>query len=112
VDSPLRGDTISIKEGRNVKRLLAVLLLLALVAAVSGCADKYSCYDCVEPGMSRGQVRSLMGSPDDSARDFMHWQFGRDTDAWVFFDASGTSTGKYWQDRDTLRMDEIEPLLK
>jgi hypothetical protein len=92
-------------------RIVPVLLLSVLVLAV-GCAAKRSCFDCVEPGMTRHQVIRLMGMPLNVSRNAMHWQQGEYTDAWVFFDANGKLvTGKYWQAPRTLRLDEIWPLL-
>ena len=91
---------------------IVCLLLLSVLFVGAGCAAKRTCYDCVQPGMTRGQVIRLMGPPLNISRNAMHWQHGDYTDAWIFFDADGKYvTGKYWQDPETLRLDEIWPLL-
>ena len=93
------------------RRVIAVMLLVVLVTT-AGCAARRSCYDCVQPGMTRGEVIRLMGPPLNVTCNAMHWQGCDYTDAWVFFDKRGKCvTGKYWQDPETLRLDEVWPLL-
>jgi hypothetical protein len=92
-------------------RAVVVLTLLSLLLA--GCASQKGRFDRVNTGMSRREVTQRLGRPTDASLSVLHWQSGDYTDAWVFFDSSGGAvTGKYWQDRESLRLDEIRPRLE
>ena len=104
-----------------MKRSTQALLMLLVAAGLVGCTcptwrygrrdfDRGD-FDRVEPGMSRCQVLQTLGRPTDVSKSVMHWQLGSCTDAWVFFSAGGRRvTGKYWQDREGLRLDETRPV--
>ena len=70
-------------------------------------------FDRVQVGMSRGPVVALLGEPTDVSKTVMHWDLGEYRNVWVFFTpGGGRVTSKYWQDEETLRLDEIKPLLQ
>ena len=68
-------------------------------------------FDAVAPGMTRQEVVRYLGTPLDESLNVMHWQTGEDSDAWVVFDETGQAVAsKYWQDRETLRLEDVPPV--
>ena len=107
-----------------MKMLAAMTAILMLVCA--GCNSTYcrtgdpGCFpsdtvslprqnfDAVTPGMTRAEVVKILGSPTDETLTFMHWETGPRADVWVVFDDTGTRVEtKYWQDDETLRMQDV-----
>jgi hypothetical protein len=99
---------------------------LVAVGSVAGCSSSYlqtgdpgwwasdvvkvnpEAFDHVKPGMSRGEVRKMLGAPTDVSKTVMHWRTSEWGDAWVFFDPTGKLvTGKYRQDEETLRLADV-----
>jgi len=104
-----------------MKPFTRAVLVLLLAAGLVGCSwqtcflerkdfDR-SDFDRVEPGMGRSAVVKILGKPTDLSKNAMHWERSRYCDVWVFFSAGGRRvTGKYWQDKESLRLDDVLPV--
>ena len=111
-----------------MKQVASIAVAALALALLAGCSGSYvqtgdpgwfpsdqvkvnrEAFDCVKPGMGRGEIVKMLGTPTDVSKTVMHWQTADWGDAWVFFDGSGKQvTGKYWADQDTLRLGEVPP---
>ena len=100
-----------------MKPFTQAFLVLLLTVGLVGCPWQMQKdfnrddFDGIQPGIGRSEVVRTLGKPTDVSKNAMHWERDRHCDVWVFFSAGGRRvTGKYWQDRESLRLDEILPV--
>jgi hypothetical protein len=111
-----------------MKRITSAAVAVLALAQLGGCSTSYlqtgdpewcpsdvvtvnrEAFDYVKPGMSRDEIKTMLGTPTDVSKTVMYWHASDWGDAWVFFDATGKQvTGKYWADQETLRLEEVPP---